>query len=415
MDRLDFFFRQTVTEAELDEALDKVEAAINQTINDQGFIGVFSGGQVTQRAGTPNLSVDVGGPMVGYDQLGRRVSFSPTQNVDVSLDENGVSTAVAAGGNEKTLSVFAEFDRLLSDARLDGNNDTIFFLRDESFVLNVAQSAEAPIGTSVPPPLRADQFLLADIVIVNAQTQVLNGDIDTARRQIAARPADAIGYAGGPNWADGTTNPATNVEAQLDKILGELADTTVSDDGAAKVGGELVQSGGETVLSGTTVRAQLTELANGNHTDRTFAVAAGSAQADLSDAVTWEFNDVDEEWTFSGTPANNLYVFVEGLPEGERVVGAVATVNHVASVGDNMTLNLIHRNTVTPPATDFTDDLIDTQDTAENDGTFQDIVFSFSPFDVGPDGHLILEIDPDATLNSGAFKVLKITTRKITP
>ena len=44
--------------------------------------------------------------------------------------------------------------------------------------------------------------------------------------------ASLISYDGGPAWKDGTTNPATNVEAQLDKIVTDL----VADAGAARVG-----------------------------------------------------------------------------------------------------------------------------------------------------------------------------------
>lgn len=45
--------------------------------------------------------------------------------------------------------------------------------------------------------------------------------------------AQGIAYGGGPNWADGTTNPATTVEAQLDKILTDLG----SGSGTAKIAG----------------------------------------------------------------------------------------------------------------------------------------------------------------------------------
>lgn len=44
--------------------------------------------------------------------------------------------------------------------------------------------------------------------------------------------ASGSAYAGGPNWADGTPNPPTTVEGQLDKILGDLAGAS----GAPKVG-----------------------------------------------------------------------------------------------------------------------------------------------------------------------------------
>lgn len=45
--------------------------------------------------------------------------------------------------------------------------------------------------------------------------------------------ASNIQYGGGGAWSDGTTNPATTVEAQLDKIISDLSPTT----GGAKIGG----------------------------------------------------------------------------------------------------------------------------------------------------------------------------------
>lgn len=47
--------------------------------------------------------------------------------------------------------------------------------------------------------------------------------------------ASDLTYAGGPNWADGTPNPATTVESQLDKIVSDLASETGSG-GTDKVG-----------------------------------------------------------------------------------------------------------------------------------------------------------------------------------
>ncbi len=46
-----------------------------------------------------------------------------------------------------------------------------------------------------------------------------------------AHASSAISYAGGPNWADGTTNPSTNVLLELNKIISDLGTGT----GAAKI------------------------------------------------------------------------------------------------------------------------------------------------------------------------------------
>ncbi len=284
--RLDYYFRQKVTEAELDEGFAKMEQGQLDIMADQQLIGVFSGGVVSENSPTPDLTVDVSGPCVGRDKDGNRLFFSPLQNLDMSVDENGVSTSVGTPGNEKTLAIFLAFDRALSDPRLDGNAVTVFFQRAESFKLNVVQSAEAAIASSTPPALRVDEILLADVVIVNAQTQIFNGDIDTSRREdvfdLTGSPnsiktgrvndalqdmldilnavvnggASTIGYAGGANWADATTNPATNVEAQLDKIIDDLGTGT---GGTAKLSGA-ASANPNPVLTATTLAAQLTEL-----------------------------------------------------------------------------------------------------------------------------------------------------------
>ena len=61
------------------------------------------------------------------------------------------------------------------------------------------------------------------------------------------RPADRVTYAGGPAWHDGTTNPATDVEAQLDKVVADL----VSDDGSDRIGAVAHSSAIEPVPAGS--------------------------------------------------------------------------------------------------------------------------------------------------------------------
>lgn len=263
MQRFNFFFRQKVTEAELDAAFDACEQAFFQWALDNGVVGITAGADVAQNAGTPNLTVDVSGPASIYDQSGQRINWTGTQDVDCSVDENSNPTAVTTPGNEKYLTLFAKFVRSLSDARLDGEGNSVFFNRAESFVINVAQGAESA-APATPPILRADEILLADIKLVFGQTQILNADISTTRRQWAIKttgisPGIGVGtveeaiqllatsssleYGGGPAWHDGTTNPATTVEAQLDKIVAELADeTTYGNGGADKVGNDAISS-----------------------------------------------------------------------------------------------------------------------------------------------------------------------------
>ena len=62
-------------------------------------------------------------------------------------------------------------------------------------------------------------------------------------------------YNGGVNWADGTTNPATFVTAQLDKILTELSAAT----GTAKIGGDAIAGTPYSTPAGT-LRDQLVDV-----------------------------------------------------------------------------------------------------------------------------------------------------------
>ena len=117
-DRLDYFFRQLLTEQELDSGFDKTEAAEQKLMADQLLTGIFIGGEVAEHFPTPDLTVDIAGPLNAYDQLGRRIFFSPLQVLDMSVDEIAVSTAVGTPGNEKILTIFVQFDRNLSDPRL---------------------------------------------------------------------------------------------------------------------------------------------------------------------------------------------------------------------------------------------------------------------------------------------------------
>jgi hypothetical protein len=320
--RLDYFFRQRLTEAELDLGFAELELADNNLAGDLGFTGVLANAAVSQHAPVPDLTVDISGPASILDQQGRRIFFSSLQNVSVAQDGNGVATAVTAAGQEKVVSIFVTFDRLLSDPRVDGNSLTVFFRRDESFKFVVVQGAEGAAGGAAPSPLRADAILLADVLRRFGQAQILNDDISTARRQDAfaltgaprslrrgrtteaisdllgyynahvagsgdRHAGGAIDYNGGAPWADGATNPAGTVEAQLDKIIADLA----APGGAAKLGAAATAGAPNELVAGSVksqldavlaaVNAHVTKPA-GAHAASAVAYAGGGAWKDGS-------------------------------------------------------------------------------------------------------------------------------------
>lgn len=185
MDRRDWYFRQLVTELELDGAFDAVEAADRSIVKDLGLLGVMGGLAITQSA-VPGLSALISSGQA-YDAYGQRIYVPVSQTVSLSTDSNGVSTAVGNSGNSKVISIFAQFTRANSDPRTDGGSNTVYFLRNESFGLIVRQGAESTDGTETAPALESDKILLADIKRTFGQTTIVDANINpsvyTNRRQ----------------------------------------------------------------------------------------------------------------------------------------------------------------------------------------------------------------------------------------
>ncbi|MDY0004288.1 MAG: hypothetical protein RBU30_23510 [Polyangia bacterium] len=182
-DRTDYYFRQRVTETELDLGFELLETADRDLAADIGVVGIVSGAVPAPHAPVANLSVDLDGPARAYDRLGQRIFFGTGQVVDCSVDHTGIPTEVVQACHERWLGVVLRFDRLLSDPRTDGNSQQVFFRRDESFQLLVRQAPEGPAGAGPGVPLVADELLVCDVRRTAGQTQILVADLDLGRRQ----------------------------------------------------------------------------------------------------------------------------------------------------------------------------------------------------------------------------------------
>lgn len=182
-DRLDYYFRQRVTEAELDLGFSLLEKAVHNLAADLRIYGVVSGGEPSPHSPVPDLSIDLTAPARAYDNLGQRLFFGTGQTVDCSTDLSGIPTDVSTAGNERWLGVFLRFKRLVSDPRTDGNSQQVFFRRDESFELVVRQAAEGAAGVAPKMALQPDELLLCDVRRRPGQSQIVTADIHTARRQ----------------------------------------------------------------------------------------------------------------------------------------------------------------------------------------------------------------------------------------
>lgn len=304
--RVNWYYRQLVSEGDMDGADDRLEQANWDLAVDTALHGVMYGLEVVEAA-IPDLTVTVSGPGAAYDQTGKRIFVAANQAVDVSEDSNAVTTEVSLDGNIRIISIFIKFKRSLSNLKKDGNNVDVYYNVDESFEFIVEQSAEgiAP----APPALKSDAKLLADIRRGFGDTTITNAMIDIDRRQYvfdvtagalevragtaeeavdgvlsalndhitdatAAHAASAVSYAGGGAWHDGTTNAATTVELQLDKIVTDLTDAA----GADRIGAAESTVGSYSVSAGS-IRDQVLGLLTllGNHIDDNSAAHAASA------------------------------------------------------------------------------------------------------------------------------------------
>jgi hypothetical protein len=181
--RLDFYFRQRVTEAELDLGFELLEQADRNLAADIGLFGVVGGAVPTQHAPVADLTVDLTGPGRAYDKLGQRIAFGTGQRVDLAIDSTGIPTEVSTSGEERWLGIFLKFARVMSDPRTDGNSQLVYFRRDESFQIVVRMGPQAPAGTAPKVALVDGELLLCDVRRKAGQTQIFEVDIDKSRRQ----------------------------------------------------------------------------------------------------------------------------------------------------------------------------------------------------------------------------------------
>lgn len=194
-----------------------LEQADRNLATDIGFRGIISGATPTQHEPVPDLTIDLTGPSTAYDRLGQRIFIGTDSTVDLSLDHQGIPTAVQASGNERWLGVFIRFDRKLSDLRIDGNGQQVYWRRDEAFEFVVRQEPEAAIGTATRVPIQADELLVCEVRLEQGQSDILDAHIEQERRQVLTfAPAAAIGV-DDSEWG-GITPAGKTVQAALDAI-----------------------------------------------------------------------------------------------------------------------------------------------------------------------------------------------------
>ncbi|HHV62136.1 MAG TPA: hypothetical protein GXX51_05800 [Firmicutes bacterium] len=218
LNRQNYYYRQKVTEADLDNLENNLESALRNSIIDLFGVGMVAGGDVQQNSPTPDMSVIVT-PGKGYDFLGQRIAWSTSQNVDCSKDKDGTPTAVTTQGNEKWITVLAYFTRFYSDPRVDGHGNVVYFKEDEGYTFKVIQGAEAPIGQAQRPAHPTDGgLILADIRLTYGVTAITNSMIDKTRYEdIVTHTASEIQVVDAQGRFAG--NDVESVLAEIDQAL----------------------------------------------------------------------------------------------------------------------------------------------------------------------------------------------------
>jgi hypothetical protein len=176
MDKRQWYFEQLVTEGEMNEIFDLVEAAIDRipADTDFNFHGILDGLTVVEDA-PPSLDVLVNAGKA-YSENGERILIASQQTLDCSVDYLSASTTVTTPGEFRLLSVFLIFDRLESDGRIDGHGTPLFYDQDEYFRLEVHQGAQAV--SPAFPAIPNGYVLLADILRSFGDVTIDNADID---------------------------------------------------------------------------------------------------------------------------------------------------------------------------------------------------------------------------------------------
>lgn len=269
MDIFDWYFKQIVTQAQMDWAFDRSQAADHALALDNGITGIVGGITAQEHAPTPDKTTDVLGPGLAYDKDGQRISVADALTVvDCSKDEFGTDSNPPTPAYERYISIFVRFERDLTEPALDGNNITVYTKQLEDFEFFVRLGSEAPAGTAVPAPLMDDAILVCDILVANGFTAITNADYDFSRREDWVRfSGGTIGdrdygtskeavedmlslidsWGGalpftftsqwfGPSAVAGPTPPPSTMQEALDAIVYDLALATGAAGGAEKVG-----------------------------------------------------------------------------------------------------------------------------------------------------------------------------------
>lgn len=165
MNRSDFYYRQIVTEEELDYVFDDIENAIDNILLTHNMWGIVSGITVTKNlVADLNVLVNIG---FAYDENGKWIPISSQQTVDLSDS--------VPGSDSRYVRLYVEHVVAESDPRTDGNGAALNYRLEDSFDFVIQNGTIS--ATPSKPSVSSDMVLLATILLDAGQTQIFNADI----------------------------------------------------------------------------------------------------------------------------------------------------------------------------------------------------------------------------------------------
>ena len=282
MNKHDYYFKQLLTEAELDEGFDKVEEAILDQQAKSGVSGIVSGLVVSPHAPTPDLSVDISAG-TAYDNQGRRIVNNTLFVLDCTKDYQNQPVTLGVG-QEVWLLIVAEYEIDLDTPRTDGLSNTVYFDKSDSCIFKVIKGIAANIGLAVKPNPAANQVLLADVKRTHGDNDISSLDIlttsgvgrtaqafyltnagNTLRRynvkdaiydilgMLSVISGSGVTFSGTTYWHDDNVLPglsSTNVQNAINEIVNDLA-VTSGNGGADKIGIAAISDSPHSLIAGS--------------------------------------------------------------------------------------------------------------------------------------------------------------------
>jgi len=287
-DRYNTFYKQLISESELDGLCSTLEQADRDAVRDLVLSGGSLYGGVCTALGadiafagldlTQGVEVE---PGVAYDNLGRRiqhdVTLTPTSTLNVT---HAGYTAIGAVGTlpqadgadlqpiancERWISIYIVFDRLLSDQRTDGTGTPVYYSEAESFKFYIQAGVLYTLGAAPVTPahaLMSGMVLLGEFKLVNNAGVLTVALANYERRQDWIRQTTSqyslvAGTAQGAlQWFLSTlTNHVTGSGGRHSATAVDVGDAPVTDNWRDTGGG-----GGPTTNAGGTVKSRLDKL-----------------------------------------------------------------------------------------------------------------------------------------------------------